>query len=60
MGMNKELWTPETYQHQYSTLFICINPPGAMYFSKGGATITDTKTHLSSQVAMGDNGHLQP
>ena len=31
-----------------------------MHFSKGGATITDTKPQLSSPVAMGDNGHLQP
>ena len=37
-----------------------------MHFSKrgggggGGATITYKKNHLSSPVAMGDNGHLQP
>ena len=42
------------------TVFICINAPGAMHFSKGGATITDKKNQLSSPVAMGDNGHLQP
>ena len=30
-----------------------------MHFSKGGVTITD-KNQLSSPVAMGDNGHLQP
>ena len=50
--------------HGKTTVFIHINAPGAMHFSKGGggggATITDTKTQLSSQVAMGDNGHLQP
>ena len=43
-----------------NTVFICINAPGAMHFSKGGgATITDKKNQLSSPVAMGDNGHLQ-
>ena len=31
-----------------------------MYFLKGGATITYKKNQLSSTVAMGDNGHLQP
>ena len=30
---------------------------GAMHFSKGGTAIT---IQLSSPVAMGDNGHLQP
>ena len=49
------------------TVFICINTPGEMHFSKvggggggGGATITDKKSQLLSPVAMGDNGHLQP
>ena len=31
-----------------------------MHFLKGGATITDKKNQLSSPVAMGNNGHLQP
>ena len=49
-----------------TTVFIRNNTPGAMHFSKGGggggggATITYTKTQLSSPVAIGDNGHLQP
>ena len=45
-----------------STIFIRINAPGVMHFSKGGggATITDTKNQLSSPVVMGDNRHLQP
>ena len=34
--------------------------PGGDVFFKRGATITNTKTELSSPVAMGDNGHLQP
>ena len=53
------------------TVFIRINAPGTMHFSKGGGwggwgvgggggTITDKKNQLSSPVAMGDNGHLQP
>ena len=46
----------------HSTVFIHINAPGAMHFSKrgGGATITYKKNQLSSPVAIGDNGHLQP
>ena len=31
-----------------------------MHFSKGGAIITDKQIHISSPVAMGDNGHLLP
>ena len=31
-----------------STVFIRINPPGAMHFLKGGATITDKK--INSRV----------
>ena len=44
------------------TIFIRINTPGGgdAFFQKGGATITDKKNQLSSPVAMGDNGHLQP
>ena len=44
------------------TVFIHINAPGVMHFSKGGggAIITDKKNQLSSPVAMGDNGHIQP
>ena len=38
----------------------CNKRPGAMHFSKGGATITDKQNHISSPVAMGDNGHLLP
>ena len=51
---------PSSLVKDLYTVFIRINAPGAMHFSKGGATITDTKTQLSSPVAMGDNGHLQP
>ena len=58
-------WTlnyiPPTVNHfACFTVFIRINAPGAMHFSKGGATITDTNTQLLSAVAMGDNWHLQP
>ena len=47
------------------TVFIHINAPGAMHFSKGGGgggaiIIYKKKNQLSSPVAMGDNGHLQP
>ena len=38
----------------------CNKRPRAMHFSKGGATITDKQNHISSPVAMGDNGHLLP
>ena len=38
----------------------CNKRPGAMHFPKGGATITDKQNHISSPVAMGDNGHLLP
>ena len=38
----------------------CNKRPGAMHFSKGGATIADKQNHISSPVAMGDNGHLLP
>ena len=38
----------------------CNKRPGAMHFSKRGATITDKQNHISSLVAMGDNGYLLP
>ena len=43
------------------TVFICINAPGAMHFSKGGGggDYYQKKNYLSSPVAMGNNEHLQ-
>ena len=38
------------------TVFIRINAPGVMHFSKGEAIIKDKKNQLSSPVAMGGNG----
>ena len=47
------------------TVFIVINAPGRCIFQGGGGggggvTITDKQNHISSPVAMGDNGHLLP
>ena len=48
------------YTENIHTVFIRINAPGVMHFSKGGGTIIYKKNQLSSPVAMGNNGHLQP
>ena len=45
-------------QECLNTVFIVINAPGRCIFQKGGATIADKQNHISSPVAMGDNGHL--
>ena len=49
------------------TVFIVINAPGRCIFQKGGgggggggAAITDKQNHISSPVAIGDNGHWLP
>ena len=54
------LCLPDLVLKETGTIFIRINAPGAIHFSKGGATIKDKKHQLSSPVELGDNGHLQP
>ena len=57
------VWPLRSASHLY-IVFIRINASGAMPFQKGGGgggvDYYIYKNQLSSPVAMGDNGHLQP